>query len=159
MEIQALFEWLDATSLAQWMRDSQWAVPVWGTIHLMAIAAFCGPVLLTSIRMIRGSHSHGLALSAAARAVRPLFWGGSFATLVSGLVLLSSEALYCFHNPAFRLKMLLFLPAAGLSVALQAYAERDRSSAGPPLWIRGAAAGLLVLWVAVTFSGRFIAFV
>lgn len=173
MEVRPIFEWLDQTVLAEAIRSSQWAVPTLGTIHMIALAAFLGPLLLSSVRLWRGSDSlagdDSRALDAPAtdegvdpslaRSTSLLFRWGLSGVLLSGLVLLCGEALYCFHNPAFRWKMIFFVPALLLSIALQRYSERRSRLLGKSWPLRAAIVFTLLLWAAVTFAGRFIAFV
>src|SRR5277367_6134307 len=101
-----LFEWIAQARYFAWMRDSQWAFPIVELAHLLGLAILGGTVLLVNLGLLgirlRREDTQGFA-----RELRPLFVGSLVTMIVSGVILMSSEALKCYYNPAFRLKMLL----------------------------------------------------
>lgn len=155
MSILALFEWLDASALGVAVKQSTWAVPALGTLHLIALAAMFGGMLAVNLRLL------GLAFAEqspgqVARQSAPLSWGGTFATAVSGVLLLSGEAAKCYFNPAFRWKIGLLVPAIAISLLLHRESGRERQQT--PVWMRAGAVCALVLWSAVAVAGRAIGF-
>lgn len=93
----------------------------------------------------------------------PWIWAAFAVQVITGLLLLSSEAVKLYDNPAFRLKLLLLL-LAGIQAALfQFTAYRKLSSwddrSTLPFAAKLSGAVSLLLWTAVVTAGRFIGFV
>jgi hypothetical protein len=149
-----LFEWIAEARYFAWIRDSQWAFPIVEMAHLLGLAILGGTVLLINLALLgirlRRGDTQDLA-----RELRPLFLGSLVTMIVSGVLLMSSEALKCYYNPAFRLKMLLLLLAVVFSFTV---CPRVLQGA-PSVWTRVTAMVSLILWLGVGLAGRAIGFI
>lgn len=154
MSLLAAMEWVDRTAFGTALRESTWAVPAWGTLHLFALSAMFGGLLVLSLRLA-GLAFNGQTHSRVARAISPLLWGGAASVAISGLVLLASGAARNYYNPAFRWKMALLIPALALSVWL----DRAARSGNPARWYGLVALAAVILWSLVATAGRAIGFV
>jgi hypothetical protein len=77
-------EWLQATALSTWLRESTWGYPILAAIHVLGIAWFGGGVL------------KGIP---AARRIGLVFM------LATGAALFYMAPVHCYQSYAFRMKM------------------------------------------------------
>ncbi len=157
MDMHALGEWIYGTALSGAMRDHAWAVPVVQSIHIIAIAVVVGRALVTELR-IAGVVAPDESMSVVARRYLPWMWRALAILLVTGLLMIIAEPDRTLSNAPFWIKMVLVVTAVIISVALRRPLLRplDGSGRAPA---RSLAWVLLVLWVAVIFCGRFIAYI
>lgn len=155
-----MFRTLSATisqsSISTQIQDHVWVVPAVQSIHILAIAT-----------LVYASFSANLALlrSAGTAHDRPWLagsyrwtWASLAVLLVSGAILLTGEPTRSIMNAFFRIKIVLVVACAVLTALLQrAVTAPDRSGLPRPALV--ALAGVSVmLWVAILFCGRFIAY-
>lgn len=154
MTLLAVMEWIDRTGFGTALRESTWAVPAWGTIHLFALSAMFGGLLVTALRLMGWAFEEG-SPSHIARSAAPLLWGGAATVGLSGLILLASGAVKNYYNPAFRWKMAFLLPALTLSLCV----DRAARSGSPARWAGPLVLTTFLLWCLVATAGRAIGFV
>lgn len=154
MTILAVMEWVDRTAFGTALRESTWAVPAWGTIHLFGLSAMFGGLLVLGLRLT-GWPFAGQSSQRLARSVAPLLWGGAVTVVLSGLVLLASGAVKNYYNPAFRWKMALLIPALALSI----WMDRTARSGNPARGSKAVVIATFLLWCLVATAGRAIGFV
>jgi putative copper export protein len=152
-----LFHWYDHTALAAAMRKSTWAFAVVEMVHLIGLALLGGVVLIVNLRLL-GVILRGRPVDRIARELWP-FLAASVAVLtVTGVLMVSEETMKCYYNTAFRLKMILFLPALILSIgihrSLAGAGEQSDSGRARKL----AACASLALWLGVGVAGRAIGY-
>lgn len=150
------FERGESSWLGQLIRESVWLFPVIEAGHLLGLCLLGGAVLLVDLRLMGlGLRGHSVAL--VARGAQPWLRAGVIVMLTTGFMLFISEAVKCFHNPSFWVKMST-LPFALLFtlVIRQRLALRERAIA--PWWSRVLATVSLVLWFTVAMAGRWIGF-
>lgn len=155
MNLLAAFQWLAHSPVGQFMQRSQWAFAVVETIHLLALAALGGTLLVISLRsigLLRGISSRSLA-----RELLPIAAAGLIAIGVTGVLMVSQEALKCYYNEAFRVKMIAFALALLVSVPIYV-AQARRVDDHLPWWLRLGAALSLLAWLSVGIAGRAIGF-
>ena len=149
-----LFEQGESSWLGQLIRDSVWLFPVIEAIHLLGLSLLGGAVLLVDLRLLGlGLRSYPMALIA--RGAQPWMRAGVIVMITTGLLLFISEAVKCFHNPSFWVKMST-LPFALLFtiVVKQRLAVRQPEIAP---WMRRVLATVsLALWFTVAMAGRWI---
>ncbi|QJU58354.1 hypothetical protein HL653_11700 [Sphingomonas sp. AP4-R1] len=133
-----------------------WVVPAVQSVHILAIAA-----------LVFASFSANLAVVRSPQATRALPWLTSSyrwtwtalaILLVSGVILITGEPKRSLMNIFFRIKLVLVIVAAVLTVILQrslTSANQDRLSRGTQIVL---AAISITAWVAILFCGRFIAY-
>ena len=74
--------------------------------------------------------------------------------ILSGIGLLSEEALKCYYSPAFRWKMALLAAAVAFYFTLHRRALLKTDTGAPTLWSRVAAIVSITLWLGVGVAGR-----
>jgi uncharacterized membrane protein len=156
MTLLTLFTWCDQTALAAALRDSTWLFPVIETLHLLSLALLGGAVLLVDLRLL-GIGLRAQPVDRLAAATRPWLFGSLAVIVGSGVLLFMSEAMKCYANPAFWLKMAFLAVAVvfTLTVRSRVLARDDwRSEAAPRL----VAIVSIVLWTGVGITGRGIGF-
>jgi hypothetical protein len=152
MGLLPLFEWLGQSPVGIFMRQSTYAFPVAEMIHLLSLAILGGVILLIDLRAL-GLGLAGQTPGGLAEQLRPLLVGSLVVSVVSGVLLLSDEAIKCYYNPAFRAKM-LFLALAVLFY----FAVQDRfflvERGGGSVTAKCAGVVSLLLWLSVGLAGR-----
>jgi Family of unknown function (DUF6644) len=150
------FEWCEATALGQLVRTSTWLFPVIESVHLLGLCALGGTLLIVDLRML-GAGLTSQPLAVLAGAVHPWLKASLALMASTGILLFMSEAVKCFHNPSFWVKI------ATLPVAiLFTLTVRRRVAARPGLdtspLTRLTAMVSLLLWFTVAAAGRWIGF-
>jgi hypothetical protein len=154
--MQAVIDWLTATSLSQAIQTTSWAIPGIQVIHIVCLATLFALALGFSLRIAgRGFALESLA-SLAGRFV-PAMWICLALLLLSGALLILAEPFRTITNPVFYLKMILLVAAIALTVWLASIAKHP--SAKPNVvHVAAAALGMLV-WTGIIIAGRYIAYV
>jgi hypothetical protein len=156
MSLLPLFHWYDHTALAAAMRKSTWAFAVVEMIHLIGLALLGGAVLIVNLRLL-GVVLRGRPADRIARELWPFLVASVAALTVTGVLMISEETMKCYHSAAFRLKMLLFVPALLLSFGI--HRKLDAGAEPEPGRAAKLAAGAsLVLWLGVGAAGRAIGY-
>ena len=161
MQFTAFLSWLDATPVAAFIRESEWAFPTIESVHVIALALVVGSIAIVDLRLL-GLASTGRPYTQLSGEVLPLTWSAFALAAASGLLMFISQPLAYYANVAFRIKILLLLLAGFNMLAFQLITHRavgrwDRHAAAP---LAGKIAGVmsLTLWIAVVFFGRRIGF-
>lgn len=149
--------WLASTTASGFIGNHAWITPIVQTIHILAIAALSGAVLMVSARLVRISGSH-LSVSRVDARFGGWFWWALLALLLTGAVLVVGEPDRELLNNLFRAKMLMVLATA---VLFWLFHRRLRAS--PGAWDgasgRLLAAAFVLLWLLIVTAGRWIAYV
>jgi hypothetical protein len=160
MDLGALLETLEHSSLAGAMKHSLWLYPIVEIVHIAGFALLVGTVAAFDLRLLGFARSS--SIRALERSLLPWAWVALLLIVPSGVAMFSTHAVDFGGNPAFRVKLLLLL-AAALN-ALLFHAGVFRSVAAWDQHVptpRGAkfSAGLsLAIWVGVISCGRLIAY-
>jgi hypothetical protein len=159
MSLLDVFRWLAHTQLGVAMRDSTWGFAIVEIGHLLALAVFGGAVLLLDLRFL-GLGLRTQPISRVARELLLLTAGGVVFMMVSGFLMVANGPVRYYYNPAFRLKIILFVIALLFHFALQIWAaRRDHSQELQSPWIKVAGTLSLVLWFSIGVAGRAIGYV
>jgi hypothetical protein len=153
MSIRLWFIALAHSSLGQFMQNSKWGFAIIETFHLAALALLGGCVLLIDLRLL-GVILKNESASVISRDLSRLFLGSLTVMIVSGIALLSEEALKCFASPAFRWKMALLAAAVLFYFTFHRHALRQLGKGVPTLQSRFAGIVSLTLWLGVGVAGR-----
>jgi hypothetical protein len=145
--------WLSALAPAEWVRKSAYAYPVLEALHITGIALLVGALALVDLRL--AGFWRALPLEPLARAALPLAGRGFVLAAASGALMAIAGATELAHNRAFQLKLLLLALALVNALAF----HRRRSLMRADATARVQALLSLVLWIALIFAGRFIAYV
>ena len=149
------FDWCEATFLGVLVRESIWMFPVIESVHLTALCLMGGALILVDLRLL-GFGLHEVGLDDLERHVRPWLVAGVTVMLSTGVLLFLSEAIKCFYNTSFWVKMIT-LPVALLFTFL----VKERAIQGgltTSTRSRVIAAASLALWFTVAAAGRWIGF-
>jgi len=155
MDLGALLETLEHSSLAGAMKHSLWLYPIVEIVHIVGFALLVGTVAAFDLRLL------GFARSLE-RSLLPWAWVALLLIVPSGVAMFSTHAVDFAGNPAFRVKLLLLL-AAGLNSLLfhagvfRHVAAWDQHMPTP----RAAKASALLsvaIWIGVISCGRLIAY-
>jgi hypothetical protein len=156
LDLLPYFEWIEASTLGDIVRQSLWLFPVVQSLHLLGLSVLGGAVLIVDLRMLgTGLRNHSIARIA--RDARPWFVGALLITMVTGVALFASEAIKCYYNFSFWVKITT-LPVA----IVFAFTVRDRlaARAGMHATALTRVVGFLsiALWFTVAAAGRWIGF-
>ena len=153
------FQWCDATTIGQWIRDSTWLFPIIETFHILALTVLFGTVLVIDLRLM-GAGLRGQPVAVIARHLRPWLRGSLAVILVSGILLFLSEAMKCYGNDGFRFKMAALFLALTFQFTVFRYVTSPAGEARVwPVGKKAAALVSMVLWLGVGIGGRAIGFV
>lgn len=161
MNFQAIFPWLEASRVGTAIRESTWLFPFFESLHVLALAAMLGTIVVVDLRLL-GLASRNRTASALMKEVLPFTRWAFAATVLTGGLLFASNATQYVEKWPFLLKMALLLAALVNIVGFHRVFERSIAGwdAGtPPLAARFSGAASLVLWIAVVAAGRWIGFV
>lgn len=146
-----LFEFLEASAPAAYLRGSFVAYPLVNAAHILAIGALLTCAALMDLRVL------GLGTSVPVATVighlRPVATLALLVAATTGLLLFSVRPLEYVDNPAFPLKLVLVTAATANAVGYSLLQDRI----GLP-YLRALAALSLALWPAALVAGRFIGF-
>jgi hypothetical protein len=154
--IAPFFQWCDGSIIGQMIRNSRVAFPIIENFHLFGLTILLGSFVILAMRQF-GLIYRTQPISAVAKALRPWNRWSLAVMLVSGTLLFLSEAMKCYSNTSFRVKM-MFLFAALLfqfTVYNRIVASEDKVA---PVGGKIAAAVVLCLWFGVGWAGRAIGF-
>jgi len=150
------FQWCDTTFISQGIRNSRVAFPIVENFHLFALTVLLGSVVVLSLRQFNLALTNQ-SVTEVATHLKPWNRWGLAVMLVSGVLLFLSEAMKCYSNTSFRVKMLFLFLALIFQFTVynrQVAAEKNYKSDRGKL-----AAGIaLFLWFGVGLAGRAIGF-
>lgn len=149
------FEWCESTSIASTIQNSVWLFPVIEAVHLLGLCLLGGSILLVDLRLM-GLGLTRQTVSQLSHQARPWMVAAVITMIVTGLPLFLSEAVKCYYNQAFWVKITT-LPFALVFTFL----IRDRIARvdGGGTYIRATTGGAsIALWFIVAAAGRWIGF-
>lgn len=146
------FEALAHSPIGHFTQTSQWAFAVIEMVHLVALAALGGSVLLLDLRLL-GLTLKGESAAVLSRDLGRILLISLSLMILSGIGLLSEEALKCYYSPAFRWKMALLTAAVVFYFTVHRRTAL-RARAAVPLSQRVVAIVSLLLWLGVGIAGR-----
>ncbi len=136
-----------------WLKSNAYAYPTLETIHIVAIAMVFGTLWIVDLRLLGVIRAIDARLLA--RTLLPWTLAGFALALLTGLTMFTSRIGDFISNPAFIIKMGLLCVAGANAGVLHARGALDATSA----ITRFQAALSIVIWIAVIFCGRWIAYV
>jgi len=149
------------TSWATAIRESEIVFPVLETIHVLTLALIAGTISIVDLRLL------GLVLkdepaAEIERRIVPATWAGFAVMVITGALLLGSEAAKLEHNPAFLIKLVLLVLAGSNVIFFQFFAHPKLAGLEPgrpaPPVARISAGLSLAIWAGVIAAGRAVAY-
>jgi hypothetical protein len=160
--LHAIADWLVTTEASAAIQDVSWIIPTVQTIHIVCVAIVVSATFLVSLRIL-GVFDRTQPLAALTHRFLPWIWYALAVLFLTGALLIIGEPGRALMNPAFGLKMLMLLVVASLTAVLQRPLAADAgfwdASAQRRALARSIAILSLVLWSAIVFAGRWIAYV
>ncbi len=154
MDPYPIFDWIENTPLAGWIKDSTWLFPAIESIHLIALALLGGAILMLDLRLL-GVGLTGQRVSQVERGARPWLLAAVATMVLTGSLIGVSEATKLLDRHAFWVKMAALALALAFTFAVRNPRAR-RDVAGAPA--KAIAAASLSLWLTVALAGRWIGF-
>jgi branched-subunit amino acid transport protein AzlD len=156
MDFLPWFEWGEASWLGQFVRTSVWMFPVIEAIHLLGLSMLGGLMLIVDLRLL-GVALRDQPIAVLSRGVQPWLVRSVVLMLSTGFLLFISEAVKCYHNQAFWVKMATLPVAIAFTFLVrQRFASRDGVVTS---WRSRALALVSIgLWTTVSIGGRWIGF-
>jgi len=141
------------------MREIPWLFPTFEIAHFIGMTLLFGIVGLIDLRML--GFARGLPVEPLHRLL-PLAIGGFLLNVVTGVGFVASDPLAYLMVATFLVKLVL-MGLAGVNATLfylllPAHVRHLEAGASAPRSARVFAAVSLLLWIAVIWTGRFIAF-
>jgi len=144
-------QWSEATSLGRMIRNSEYAFPMIEFVHLAALAAIGGAVLIVDMRLL-GLGLKKTSVAQLARDAQPYVTGSLIVMLATGFALYTSEATKCYASVAFWIKMVSLLFAMVYTYTIKKrVAAADHAN-------KLVAVVSIALWFGVAWGGRWIGF-
>ena len=153
--------WLAATPASRAVQGIGGYVPAIQSLHIVAIAVVISSGAMVNLRLL-GIMNRSLPIATlGARFSRPV-WLGIGALALSGLALLLAEPERSLASQVFQLKMALLVVAMAVTLRLLRQVSRHGTqwdaAAAVPASVRIPALAALLLWAAIIFAGRWIAY-
>jgi hypothetical protein len=148
------FEWCESTMLGVAVRESIYAFPLIEATHLVALCLMGGALLVVDLRLL-GLGMKEQAISTLAESVRPWLIASLAVMLGTGVLLFLSEAIKCFYNTSFWVKIITLPFAIGFTFLI-----RERMVDGLQTGVKSRLLGFgsIALWFVVAAAGRWIGF-
>ena len=160
MDIASFLSSLEASALANRIRNSLYLFPLIESSHVIGLTMVFGMSAIIDLRLL-GVASTRRPFRRVASDIMKWIWAAFVLTAATGLLMFITNAAVYYHNFYFRSKMAL-LALAGINVLLFELTagrtvHRWNKDTAALLAGRAAAALSLVLWISVIFMGRWIA--
>ena len=147
------FRWANATWFGVTIRNSSWLFPVIEIFHLLALAVLGGSIILVNFRLL-GLRMTDVPVGRLARDAQPWLVGSLLVMLASGFLLFTSEAMKCYANTPFWIKMLALFAAIVFTFTAHRRVVLMDAAHGSLTTKRVVAVVSLGLWLLVGMAGR-----
>ena len=157
--MSALGQGLEDSSISQAIKAVDWLIPLLQSIHIVTIGVVFVSSLMIALRVL-GRMRVDEPFAAVWGRFAPWMWRGLVVMAVTGLLLVLGEPIREFTALSFWIKMTL-LAISVIGTALFGRALRPTAHNASPEFSSGAktaAVGIVVLWLAIIFLGRAIAY-
>ena len=161
MSLLPIAQWLAETKGSIALHESLLMYPLVESIHVWALTVFVGFAAALDVRLL-GWSMRKMPVSDVARRLLPWMTAGFVVMVISGMLLFYAIPVRSYQSVWFRMKLIL-LVLAGLNAWVfhagiwRSVAQWEREPITPKK-ARIAGAASLLLWAAIIFSGRMIAY-
>jgi len=152
-----VLEWLDATPLSIWLKESPsvWSNPMVLTLHTMGLSVLVGSCGVLDLRLL--GVSRGIPLAAFRWVFRAVAIGLSV-NLVTGVLLFIKNPVTWAASVPFLIKMLLVVASVATVVPIRRFVLSDAANGEVAGSTRGLAVVSIVAWSAAVTAGRLLAY-
>jgi hypothetical protein len=150
-----VFDAIEQTWVGQTIKESLWYFPAIEAVHLLGLAMLGGAILVVDLRML-GVGITGQPIAAVARAANRWLIASIAVLVGTGVLLFVSEAVKCYYNPSFWVKMSAL--ALGLVFTFTIRNRIARAERVAPTVYRLVAVLSISVWFVVAAAGRWIGF-
>lgn len=160
MNATDMFEWLESSSLAEYIRHSHLLYPVIEIVHIVGFVFLVGSAFLFDFRLL--GISKKIPVTDLARHLLPWSRRSLLLVIPSGFILFMTQATSLGYNKVFWTKLMLITLAFLNAGYFHKYTFHSADSWNymQPTPLRAKAAGVIsiVLWTGVITCGRFLAY-
>jgi hypothetical protein len=152
--------WLETTGISVKVQSITWLIPVLQSIHILMIGVVFVSSLMITLRVV-GSMRADEPFATVWGRFAPWMWSGLVVMALTGLVLIVGEPLREFSALSFWLKMcLLVISVTSILIFGRTLRPEARTSLTTEFSAgrKAAALATVVLWLAIIFLGRAIAY-
>jgi len=152
--------WLQTTGISVKVQSIDWIIPVLQSIHILMIGVVFVSSLMITLRVV-GSMRADEPFATVWRRFAPWMWSGLVVMALTGLVLIIGEPVREFTAVSFWLKMsLLAISLTSIYVFGRTLRPETLTSTTTEFSAgrKAAALATVVLWLAIIFLGRAIAY-
>lgn len=159
--LDTLLRLLQGSALGQTVRSAAYVYPVLEAVHILGIGLLIGPAFTFDIRLTGVAH-RVLSVPTAARYLLPVSHVGFAIVVLTGIALLSAQALMVAAAAAapwkFGLLVLACLNVLVFHAGIYRRVDTWGDAAVTPVAARVAAGVSLIAWTGIIFAGRFLAY-
>ncbi|HTT02905.1 MAG TPA: hypothetical protein VMG11_12545 [Steroidobacteraceae bacterium] len=157
--MHAFADWLQATALSSSIKSASWLIPLLQSIHILTIGVVFVSSLMIVLRVL-GYMRNDEAVGEVWQRFAPWMWGGVIVMGLTGLTLVVAEPVREFTTVSFWIKMLLVAVAVtGNALYGRSLMRVKRPAAVDfPLSAKAASLAIALVWLAIIFLGRAIAY-
>jgi hypothetical protein len=161
MSLLEFCQWIEATRVGVYVRESLWGFQILTATHIVGIALSVGAFAWFDFRLL-GIALPRVPVTSVYRRIIPIATVGFVISFITGGLLFIGYAVPAYGNLAFRIKMSALLLAALNALAYHFVTERGivtwNSSPSPPAAAKIAGLFSLALWTSVILGGRMMAY-
>jgi hypothetical protein len=157
--VHELADWLQGTAASNTIQAVSWVIPLVQSIHILMIGVVFVSSLMIALRVL-GRMRTDEPFEVVWQRFAPWMWSGLAIMAVTGLTLVVGEPVREFTALSFWIKMLL-IAIAVTATALYGRALRPSARASSAEFsssAKTASVAIVVLWLAIIFLGRAIAY-
>jgi len=157
--VRELAEWLQTTPVSVTIQSVGWVIPVLQSIHILTIGVVFVSSLMIALRVLGRMRADEPFADVWSR-FAPWMWGGLVVMAVTGVMLVIGEPAREFTALSFWVKMALLAIGVASTGLFGHSLKPARLDARPEFSVaaRTGAVALIVLWLAIIFLGRAIAY-
>jgi hypothetical protein len=148
------------TAVSTEIREVTWVIPTVQSIHIVAIAIVLGSAIVTDLRLA-GVLATDETPRTVVRRHLPWMWGALLVLLATGIIMTVGEPNRVLMNSVFWLKMGLVLVAFVLTLLFRCPILNPEFRIEHGRWakmVKPMAWASLLIWIAVVYCGRWIAY-
>ncbi len=153
--------WLSNTPASMVVQTHFWFIPIVQTIHILAISAAFGSVLMINLRIL-GLIGGYRTMSETARRFLPWVWWALLTLLITGLFMVLGEPIRELINPVFWMKMVMVIFAVLISIWFQSSVRKNIAwwelTQERRVLVRIGSVCVICLWLVIMLAGRWIAY-